>query len=56
MIDGQEQIYFIAGESLDAVKASPFLDRFNEREIEVCYDFFSGRRVYFIYIYCRFFS
>eukprot|EP00545_Synedropsis_sp_CCMP1620_P004810 CAMPEP_0119007710 /NCGR_PEP_ID=MMETSP1176-20130426/3192_1 /TAXON_ID=265551 /ORGANISM="Synedropsis recta cf, Strain CCMP1620" /LENGTH=815 /DNA_ID=CAMNT_0006959909 /DNA_START=112 /DNA_END=2559 /DNA_ORIENTATION=- len=37
MQDWQKEIYVIAGASLDEVKRSPFLERFNEKDIEVVY-------------------
>jgi heat shock protein beta len=37
MGEKQKDIYFIAGESVDAVKASPFMDKFLKRDIEVLY-------------------
>lgn len=37
MQDWQKEIYVLAGASLDEVKKSPFLERFNEKEIEVVY-------------------
>jgi heat shock protein beta len=37
MKDWQDQIYFIAGDSLEAVKQSPFLEKFLAKDLEVLY-------------------
>jgi heat shock protein 90kDa beta len=37
MKEGQKQIYYIAGESLEAIKSSPFLERFASAGLEVIY-------------------
>jgi len=37
MQDWQKEIYVLAGESLDEVKRSPFLERFNDKDIEVLF-------------------
>ena len=37
MKDFQKQIYFIAGESLDAVKSSMFLEKFKAKDVEVLF-------------------
>ena len=37
MAEGQKQIYFIAGESLEALEQSPFLERLKDRDLEVLY-------------------
>ena len=37
MQDWQKDIYFIAGESLEAVKKSPFLEVANRKNVEVLY-------------------
>jgi heat shock protein 90kDa beta len=37
MKEGQKQIYYIAGESLESVKSSPFLERFASAGLEVIY-------------------
>lgn len=34
---GQKQIYYIAGESLESLKSSPFLERFKSAELEVIF-------------------
>lgn len=37
MKTGQKQIYYIAGESLESLKTSPFLERFKSAELEVIF-------------------
>jgi len=37
MVDGQKQIYFIAGESLEAIQSSPFLEKLTARGLEVLF-------------------
>jgi heat shock protein beta len=37
MKEGQKQIYYIAGESLEGVKSSPFLERFTSAGLEVIF-------------------
>lgn len=37
MKDWQKEIYFLAGASLEEIERSPFLERFNEKEIDVLY-------------------
>ena len=36
-VEGQEEIYFLAGESLEAVKTSPLLEKLKERNLEVLF-------------------
>jgi molecular chaperone HtpG len=36
-VDGQEEIYFLAGESLDHVKTSPLLEKLQDRGLEVLF-------------------
>jgi len=37
MKDWQKEIYFLAGASLEEIEKSPFLERFNEKEIDVLF-------------------
>jgi len=37
MKESQSSIYYIAGETLDAIKDSPFLERFRAKGIEVIF-------------------
>ncbi len=36
-VEGQEEIYFLAGESLDHVKTSPLLEKLQDRGLEVLF-------------------
>eukprot|EP00975_Prorocentrum_lima_P031397 6587223-Prorocentrum_lima.AAC.1 len=37
MKEWQEDIYYISGESIEAVEKSPFLERLREKDLEVIY-------------------